>query len=53
MGLTLDFDKKHVYWMIRSYEGSFMYRSCLAEGNGSNCNPDEPDVIGELFHEGL
>lgn len=30
MGLTLDFDRNKVYWMVRSYEGASLYEASLA-----------------------
>lgn len=53
MGLTLDFDMKKVYWMVRSYEGSIMYRACLARGSNFPCNPEEPEIVGSLAEDGL
>jgi hypothetical protein len=31
MGLTLDVDQRAVYWIVRSYEGSTLFRAPTAE----------------------
>ncbi|XP_075227577.1 receptor protein-tyrosine kinase sevenless [Lycorma delicatula] len=31
MGLTLDMDRRGVYWIVRSYEGSTLYRAVMAD----------------------
>ena len=30
MGLTLDTDRKAVYWIVRSFEGSNLYQASMA-----------------------
>ncbi|XP_042904175.1 proto-oncogene tyrosine-protein kinase ROS isoform X2 [Parasteatoda tepidariorum] len=52
MGISLDFDKKNVYWMVRSYEGSIMYRACMVDTT-NQCNPTEPEILGSLSLDGL
>lgn len=31
MGLTIDMDKRSVYWIVRSYEGSSLFRAATAD----------------------
>lgn len=31
MGLTLDMDQRAVYWIVRSYEGSTLFRAVMAD----------------------
>lgn len=31
MGLTLDMHKKTVYWIVRNYEGSTLFRALMAD----------------------
>ncbi|KAG8193693.1 hypothetical protein JTE90_024054 [Oedothorax gibbosus] len=52
MGLTLDFDSEKLFYMVRSYEGSILYRACLAKNNNPPCNPEEPEVVGSLSENG-
>ncbi|XP_035208124.1 proto-oncogene tyrosine-protein kinase ROS-like, partial [Stegodyphus dumicola] len=53
MGLTLDFERKNVYWMVRSYEGSVMYRSHLAGQNAELRSLEKPEVVGLLSENGI
>ncbi|KFM82025.1 Proto-oncogene tyrosine-protein kinase ROS, partial [Stegodyphus mimosarum] len=52
MGLTLDFERKNVYWMVRSYEGSVMYRSHLADQNAELRSLEKPEIVGLLSEDG-
>lgn len=33
MGLTLDMNMKSVYWIVRNYEGSTLFRADMADGS--------------------
>lgn len=55
MGLTLDTDRKAVYWIVRSFEGSNLYQASMASADST---PEkalifEPALITSLQHPTL
>ncbi|KAK6636659.1 hypothetical protein RUM43_010321 [Polyplax serrata] len=53
MGLTLNLDDKHVYWIVRSNEGSNLYKAPMAYSNGPDEFELQPIKISSLKHANM
>ena len=53
MGLTLNLDDRHVYWVVRSNEGSNLYKAPMARSNGINEQDLQPLKISGLKHSNM
>lgn len=53
MGLTLNTDDRHVYWIIRSNEGSNLYKAPMADSNGVTTEEIEPIKVSSLQHPNM
>ena len=48
MGLTLDFDRNLLYWLVRSFDKALLYSAHLADGENINQIKQSVQVIGPM-----
>ena len=48
MGLTLNFDQNHIFWILRSYDGVALYSALLAGKDNSGLVPKTVKFVGQL-----
>jgi hypothetical protein len=52
MGLTIDMDTRNVYWIVRSYEGSSLFRAATAE-RLKHSEEIEPQKVSSLQYSNM
>lgn len=53
MGLTLNEDEKHVYWIVRSNEGSSLYKAPMAHSRHEYDDDEQPLKISTFKHPNM